>query len=617
MSSNYGQVICQKAEGKRIDLVLDGVIGDSFWDEGITTKAIRRQVEDAGKVDHIHLDIINSPGGLMHEGMAIYSYLSQHPAYVSVNVLGLAASAATFPLMAADDRQASEISDILIHNARIFLFGIFTKEIMEAVNDEVQQMLTQSDELMALLYHRRSGLSQERISEMMKDDQFMSGSKAKELGFIDTLIPAKSGQKKDSVEAHKEQLSDVWSRWLKEQQDEKRRKQFSYDYKIAASLVPELTARKPEPEVGKKFTTEPWNMQGDGSGLININEQRYLALRGDTDAQDIIDEWKKISNENSLHLMLAKIEFAHRGQTFLLSNKETKMFQEILAALGVDSLPDAIDKIKELTAKAQGAGNDELAGQLANIQTSLAIQASNPGATSQTKVPVHGNEIAQLQSAISTLTSTVKSMKDEQPAVTKDTMATNNSDPEKETLAAVNKSGQPAATADMEITKLQSAISTLTATIKSMQEDRENEKNAKREEAIEVMAKEGYFQDETAIEALRDVYNASPDAFDVTVKEMKRKGPQHAGLLNEASGTGAEGPKREPKSDDPEAKLIAIAEKIAADEKIPFSNALAKAETQNPELIEAIRLGAQKRRAPETSDSISVRQDSILFGESK
>ena len=77
-------------------------IGYDWWTgEGVTAKRISaalRAMKDADVVVNI-----NSPGGDVFEGLAIYNLLREHKGKVTVRVLGLAASAASFIAMAADE----------------------------------------------------------------------------------------------------------------------------------------------------------------------------------------------------------------------------------------------------------------------------------------------------------------------------------------------------------------------------------------------------------------------------------------------------------------------------------------------------------------------------------
>ncbi|EOL51862.1 hypothetical protein UCE_02527, partial [Enterococcus faecalis EnGen0239] len=88
-------------EGKRV-LTLSGNIRKKYWsdDDVIDAKSIRETLD--GVTDDITIKL-NSPGGDVFEGVEIYNYLKDHPSKVTVEVTGVAASAATFILSAADE----------------------------------------------------------------------------------------------------------------------------------------------------------------------------------------------------------------------------------------------------------------------------------------------------------------------------------------------------------------------------------------------------------------------------------------------------------------------------------------------------------------------------------
>ncbi|TKA83994.1 Clp protease ClpP, partial [Sulfitobacter sp. 15WGC] len=78
-----------------------GEIGGGDYGDGVTSKRIAGALRSIGERD-VRVDI-NSPGGDFFEGVAIYNMLREHKAKVTVNVLGLAASAASVIAMAGDE----------------------------------------------------------------------------------------------------------------------------------------------------------------------------------------------------------------------------------------------------------------------------------------------------------------------------------------------------------------------------------------------------------------------------------------------------------------------------------------------------------------------------------
>lgn len=66
---------------------------------------------------------INSPGGDMFEGLAIYNLLREYSGKVTVKVLGIAASAASIIAMAGDEIQIGRGAFLMIHNCWIVMIG--------------------------------------------------------------------------------------------------------------------------------------------------------------------------------------------------------------------------------------------------------------------------------------------------------------------------------------------------------------------------------------------------------------------------------------------------------------------------------------------------------------
>ena len=76
-------------------------IGEDWYGNGVTSKRVSAALRAIGKTD-VTVSI-NSPGGDYFEGLAIYNLLRDHPAKVTVKIVGIAASAASVIAMAADE----------------------------------------------------------------------------------------------------------------------------------------------------------------------------------------------------------------------------------------------------------------------------------------------------------------------------------------------------------------------------------------------------------------------------------------------------------------------------------------------------------------------------------
>ena len=155
-------------------------IGENWDGTGVTPNRIAAALRSIGpKPVTVQ---INSPGGNFFDGLAIYNMLRQHPEQVTVQVLGIAASAASIIAMAADDLQIAKAGMMMIHNTQWVAVG--DRNVMA---DAASQM-TIFDETVAMLYADRSGGDRSEIAAMMDAETFMNGEQAVEQGFADTLM---------------------------------------------------------------------------------------------------------------------------------------------------------------------------------------------------------------------------------------------------------------------------------------------------------------------------------------------------------------------------------------------------------------------------------------------
>jgi len=120
---------------------------------------------------------INSPGGSVFDGMAIYNLLKTSGRRVEVEIDGLAASAASIVAMAGDDIAIAEGGFVMIHRASTFAFGN-----AEQIQDEIA-VLSKIDEAMVEIYSRRTAQSPAAITAMMEAETWMSAGDAIGKGF--------------------------------------------------------------------------------------------------------------------------------------------------------------------------------------------------------------------------------------------------------------------------------------------------------------------------------------------------------------------------------------------------------------------------------------------------
>lgn len=159
------------------------VIGEDFWTgEGVTSKRIAGALRRIGNQDVVVN--VNSPGGDFFEGIAIYNLLREHPAKVTIKVLGLAASAASIIAMAGDEIQISEVGFLMVHNAWAVAVG------NRHDFAETAATLEPFDDAMASLYATRAGVDKAEAASWMDDETWFNGSRAVEIKLADSLLPS-------------------------------------------------------------------------------------------------------------------------------------------------------------------------------------------------------------------------------------------------------------------------------------------------------------------------------------------------------------------------------------------------------------------------------------------
>jgi ATP-dependent protease ClpP protease subunit len=158
------------------------VIGQDYWGEGVTAKRIAGVLRSMNGAD-VTVNI-NSPGGDMFEGLAIYNLLREYEGHVTVKVLGIAASAASIIAMAGDDIQIGRGAFLMIHNCWVYAMG------NRHDFAELAQSIEPFDTAMADIYAARSGLDMPTVQKLMDAESYIGGSDAVVKGLADSVLSA-------------------------------------------------------------------------------------------------------------------------------------------------------------------------------------------------------------------------------------------------------------------------------------------------------------------------------------------------------------------------------------------------------------------------------------------
>lgn len=177
MRRNWYEVKATAGDAPAVMSIYDEI---GMW--GITAKDF---IKSLGEIASGAVTLeINSPGGSVFDGLAIYNALRSSGKDITVKVMGIAASAASFIAMAGKKIVMPENSFMMVHNPMNGVFGNA---------DDMREMADALDKVgnsLVAIYAARTGQSVEQIKDLLAKDSYLSAQECKDLGFADELIPA-------------------------------------------------------------------------------------------------------------------------------------------------------------------------------------------------------------------------------------------------------------------------------------------------------------------------------------------------------------------------------------------------------------------------------------------
>ena len=169
-----------KNDDKNAELMLYGDIAESFWGDTISAKEVTEYLADLD-VENINV-YINSNGGVVDTAIAINNALRRHKAKVTVNIDGIAASAATLITCAGDTVRMPKNALFMIHNPSTIAMG--DSEEMRKKADVLEKYKNSITET----YLQKVNIDKEKLSELMDNESWLSAEEALKYGFIDEII---------------------------------------------------------------------------------------------------------------------------------------------------------------------------------------------------------------------------------------------------------------------------------------------------------------------------------------------------------------------------------------------------------------------------------------------
>lgn len=175
------RIAAKAGAAKTAEVYLYEDIGDG-WYGGVSAKAFSDTLRGLGDLNQIDVRI-NSFGGDVFAGLAIYRLLVDHKANVTTYVDGIAASIASVIAMAGNQIEISESAQMMIHNAWTITIGD------DFAHEEQAARLAMTSSALADIYAQRSGTDIEKVRKWMKDETSFTSAEAIDAGFADKVMP--------------------------------------------------------------------------------------------------------------------------------------------------------------------------------------------------------------------------------------------------------------------------------------------------------------------------------------------------------------------------------------------------------------------------------------------
>lgn len=162
------------------ELILFGMVGSDFFDEGFTAEQVVRALAEHGRSKALTVRV-NSGGGFLDDGKAIFNALRAHRGKVTCYIEGVAASAASVLCCGAGEIIMRLGTTMMIHNPQAFAMGDigeFEKSIA---------MLEAETAVMIDIYAEQTGRDAEDIAAEMEAETWLTPEQAKEKGYCDKI----------------------------------------------------------------------------------------------------------------------------------------------------------------------------------------------------------------------------------------------------------------------------------------------------------------------------------------------------------------------------------------------------------------------------------------------
>ena len=198
--------------------IYNTVESDSWWKESETSaKHFSDMLKEHENAKEIKI-YINSLGGSVFEGIAIYNQLKRHSAHKTVYIDGFACSIASVIAMAGDTVIMPKNTCMMIHNAWIVAMGN-AKELRKAADD---LDVINSAAIQAYLDRAGDKLTREKLTEMLDAETYLTAEQCIEYGFADKHSDDDAGADQEPDGTAKNQAAEMLAKQAAAEEMERR-----------------------------------------------------------------------------------------------------------------------------------------------------------------------------------------------------------------------------------------------------------------------------------------------------------------------------------------------------------------------------------------------------------
>lgn len=343
-----------------LSVYLFGPIGELEDDwGGVSAKGLLRALAEKPDAEVVNLHI-NSPGGDVFEGVAIYNTLKASNARVVVHIDGLAASAASFVAMAGDEIRIAKNAMVMIHEVSVWMTGGRSEELQKQA--DVIGKLNETIVDMYLPRAEKAGKTRDDIVDAMAKETWFTAEEAVAWGLADTIANTEADADVVALTSARPRGRELFTRFAAMAGG--RKSETGMKIKIKASLAKKtgLRAEATEEEVLEKLEEVVEKTEEAEEKVEEVEEQL-------DQVEEQLDEKDKRIKELEAELEALKAKLAELEAQ---KAEQDKAIEEIREELGEETPSDTpvnraslLGKLHGLKAKA--TETDAIKAQLAEL----------------------------------------------------------------------------------------------------------------------------------------------------------------------------------------------------------------------------------------------------------